>query len=444
MKLFIRTFGCQMNVHDSLRIADIMRLHGFTLTDVPTDADVIVVNSCTVRDKASHKAISEAGRMCTYKRRNPNLVVVMVGCLAEQEGDKLLKPIPSLDLMIGPDHYGELPSLVQDVIADRLQGRAVTGFDEGKPEDFLPLSTISSSGSPSAFLTIMKGCSRHCAYCIVPSVRGKERYRDVEGIVKEAEQLIAGGAKELFLLGQTVNSYKKDGVTFAKLLSILNDLPGLERLRFTSPHPRHMTDDLIDAYSSLSTLCEAIHLPVQSGSDKILSAMKRGYTSDFVKAVAQKLRAVNSDFAISTDIIVGFPGESKSDFEDTLRLVEDVRFFGAFSFKYSPRPGTAAAAMEDDVPSDEKAERLNVLHSLINKIESEHKNNLVGKILEVLVEGQAKQPGQLTGRARNFQIVNLKQPEGCIIDDWVGRLVKVEIVRTLPHCLEGVFPGSVT
>ena len=436
MKLYIRTFGCQMNVHDSARIADLLGLQGYSVIDEPKEADVILINTCSVREKARHKAVSEAGKMCLYKRHRPNLVVAVVGCVAQQEGEGLLKASPSLDLVVGPDHYGKLPALLDDVIRERRR-QAIRGFDQGLPEDFLTVEGAAQKG-PSAFLTIMKGCSRHCAYCIVPSVRGPERFRDVEGILKEARDLVDRGVKELYLLGQTVNCYKKDGVTFAALLGMLDQIPGLERLRFTSPHPRHMTDELISAYGTLRTLCESIHLPVQSGSDAVLKAMRRGYTSDFVREVARKLRDRDAAFHITTDLIVGFPHETEADFEETLKMYEDIRFTGAFSFKYSPRPGTKAEQeMIDDVLETEKSRRLEVLHTVINRIEQENRDALVGQSLEILVEGPAKLPGQLTGRARNNQIVNAKIPNDGILEPWIGRLLTVEITRALPHSLEG-------
>lgn len=425
-----------MNVHDSARIAALLGEIGFQSTQTPADADVIIINTCTVREKAAHKAVSEAGRVCKYKKTKPGLTVAVTGCVAEQMGDKLFKALPELDIVAGPDRYLELPALLR--AAAEKKRVAVTGFDTGRPEDFLPIRTAPSTSAPSAFLTVTKGCSRRCAYCIVPSVRGPERFRDVDGILKEAELLVEGGARELMLLGQTVNGYKKDGVTFAKLLSMLDDIPRLKRLRFTSPHPRHMTEELVESYGSLRTLCESIHLPVQAGSDRVLKAMRRGYTAEFVKDTARKLKARCPGFHITTDLIVGFPGETREDFEETLRLYEDVRFAGAFSFKYSPRPGTLAAnSMADDVPPDEKSKRLDALHTVIDRIEAETKAALVGQSLEIMVEGPAKQAGQMTGRARNNQIVNTMLPDDAILEKRLGRLITVEITRALPHCLEG-------
>lgn len=436
MKLFIKTFGCQMNVHDSSRLTGLLGQKGFSATDDPHAADVIIINTCTVREKAWHKAISETGRYCTLKRHRPDLVIVFAGCVAQQEGERLKATLPKVDLVVSPDHYGELPNLI-DAALFRKESHVATGFDDGAKDGFLPTYPGENTTS-SAFVTIMKGCSHKCTYCIVPSVRGPERCREAEEILDEARMLVEGGAKELVLLGQKVNGYKKNGVTFPELLVRLNDIVGLERLRFTSPHPRHMTDALIACFASLDTLCESIHLPVQSGSDRVLKAMKRHYTSDFIREIAEKLRHRIPDFHISTDLIVGFPGETESDFQETLRLYEDVRFCGAFSFKYSPRPGTDAAMhMTDDVDGAAKSDRLNRLHEVIDRIEGETRASLVGKRLEVLVEGPARMPGQLTGRARNNQIVNFEAPKSVILETWRSTLVEVDIARALPHSLEG-------
>ena len=429
-----------MNFHDSSRITGLLGRRGYVLCDDPKVADVIIVNTCSVREKAWHKAVSETGRLCTLKRDRPEVVVVLAGCVAEQEGERLRDSLPKLDLIVGPDHYFELANLIEAAHYN-AETSVVTGFDDGSRGDFLPFSPSAGGEPVSAFLTVMKGCSHKCAYCIVPSVRGPERCREADDIVEEAEMLVRNGAKELMLLGQKVNGYEKNGITFPRLLERLNAIDGLERLRFTSPHPRHMTDELIRCFGTLDTLCESIHLPVQSGSDRVLRAMKRHYQSDFIREIAKKLRDLFPDFHISTDLIVGFPGETEEDFAETLRLYEDVRFASAFSFKYSPRPGTYAAThMSDDVDNDVKSERLYRLHEVIDRIERETKASLTGRRLEVLVEGPARLEGQLTGRARNNQIVNFSLPKGVILKKWHGQLIEVDIIRALPHCLEGDVP----
>ena len=426
-----------MNVHDSTRIAALLSEHGYVESKTPDAADVIFVNTCSVREKAWHKAVSEAGRMGAIKKNRPDIILILAGCVAEQEKERFFGPVPLIDIVVGPDHYGDLPDLIQKTL-DNRKHTVLTGFDKGLPEDFLSSHPVIDQNRPSQFLTIMKGCSQRCTYCIVPSVRGPERDRDVDSILKDAESLVAAGAKELVLLGQKVNGYKKDGITFSRLLSMLNDIDGLERLRFTSPHPMHMSDALIEAFAALNTLCESLHLPVQAGSNDVLARMKRRYTREEYIDVARRLKQAVPGFQISTDLIVGFPGETEAQFEETLTLSETVRFSGAFSFKYSPRPGTVAATqMADDVPETEKSKRLDRLHQVIDRIEGEIKEEMVGQIHEILVEGPAKLPGQLTGRARNNQIINVNIPDSTILKKWIGKLIRVRIEKAMPHSLEG-------
>lgn len=440
MKAYIRTFGCQMNFHDSSRISGLLVAQGYEMVLRPDDADVIIVNTCTVREKARHKAISETGRLCGQKDRRPGTIVVLAGCVAEQDGDQLRNPVPGIDIIVGPDHYSHLPYFIEEAL-QKGSSTVATGFDKGHRESFLPMGTGVGRDSASQFVTVMKGCSQRCSYCIVPSVRGPERCRAPEDIVEEAKRLVAEGVKEITLLGQKVNGYKKGNTSFTDLLVLLDEIPGLERLRFTSPHPKHMTPALIEAFHSLGSVCESIHLPAQSGSDSVLQAMRRHYTSGYYRETASALRKACPEILISTDLIVGFPGETEADFQETLRLYEDVRFAGAFSFKYSPRPGTYAAEhMEDDVTEREKSRRLNVLHALIDRIELETRRSLVGEDLEILVEGPARKPDQLTGRARNNQIVNFSPPKGAIVDKWRGELVTLTITDAFPHCLQGSLP----
>ncbi len=427
-----------MNVHDSSRIAELMTEHGYELVPVAGEADVIVINTCSVREKAWHKAVSEAGRMCMIKNKRPDVVVVAAGCVAQQEGERWFERIPRIDLVVGPDHYADLPRLI-DEVRSGAGVRAAVGFDQGLATDFLPASQCEDERRPSTFLTVMKGCSERCGYCIVPTVRGPERCRPSRDIITEAETLVRGGARELVLLGQKVNAFREGEMSFAGLLKGLDGIPGLARLRFTSPHPRHMDSDLIDAFGELESLCESLHLPVQSGSDRVLRRMGRRYTSGFYRETVRALRERCSGMAISTDLIVGFPGETEDDFAETVRLLEDVRFAGVFSFKYSPRPGTEAAKLPDDVPDEEKRRRLAAVHEVITRIEQEVRAELVGARLEVLVEGSGRNEGQLTGRARNNQIVNFLSPSGATIKETRGKVVEVEVKRALPHCLEGTF-----
>jgi len=439
MKLYIKTFGCQMNVHDTDRIKEIMGKAGYESTDDPSKADVALINSCTVREKAWHKAISEAGRLRSRRRRAHNAnhaVIGVVGCVAQQEGDHIFELLPGVDLVVAPDHYHLLPELLFDLKKDGIP-RAVIGFDKGEPEDFLNIQSIAEANPVSAFVTIMKGCRERCAYCIVPTVRGPERFRPSSDIVREVEMLVSKGVREVTLLGQKVNAYNHAEASFVELIRRVDSISGLERLRFTSPHPRHMTAELTESYGLIDTLCESIHLPLQAGSDLTLKRMGRRYTAAEYLDVVRRLRAAVSDIAISTDLIVGYPGETEEDFEQTLRMIDEVQFCGAFSFKYSPRPGTRAAAVDDDVTPQEKASRLARVHKKIEMLERGFRKTQVGKVLQVLVEGEGRMPGQLSGRARNGQIVNFTMTGELPLREKRGCLMDVEITRANPHSLEG-------
>jgi tRNA-2-methylthio-N6-dimethylallyladenosine synthase len=437
MKLFIKTFGCQMNAHDTARIGEIMRRAGYSVTDDPREADVALINSCTVREKAWHKAISEAGRLRLLKRGAREVVVGVVGCVAEQEGDHIFSLIPGVDLVVAPDHYAALPRLIEEVRRERSP-RAITGFDGGAPGDFLAADAAAGDDSPIAFVTVMKGCDERCAYCIVPSVRGPERCRPPGDIVDEVRALASAGVREVTLLGQKVNAYRHGETGFVELLTRLDATPGLERLRFVSPHPRHMEPALVSLFGRLRTLCESIHLPLQSGSSTVLERMRRRYcAADYVEVI-DGLRRSCPPIAITTDIIVGYPGESEAEFEETLQVIERSRFNGAFSFKYSPRPGTPAASLIDDVHPEEKMRRLELVHDRLARLEAEWRSSLLGNVLEVLVAHEGRMPGQIGGRARNGQIVNFAAPGGRGLLDLRGALAKVEVTAIHPHSLEGI------
>lgn len=434
-RLYIKTFGCQMNVHDSARIVELMEPAGYIPWDDPKTADVALINSCTVREKAWHKAISEAGRLRKHKSPSQRTVVGVVGCVAQQEGERIFKLVPGVDLVVAPDHYRRLPEIVEMVLA-RGEPLSLTGFDRGAPEDFLDAGVTGAGGEITAFVTIMKGCQERCAYCIVPSVRGPERFRPANDIANEVAELVASGVREVTLLGQKVNAYRRDGVDFVDLLERLDGMEGLWRLRFTSPHPRHMSPAVTGAFGRLGSLCESIHLPAQSGSDRTLSRMRRRYASAEYRDVIHRLREACPRIAISTDLIVGYPGETEEDFQATLQLIDDVRFSSAFSFKYSTRPGTPAARLEDDIPDQEKSRRLAEVHLRIEALEREWRASMVGETLEVLVEHTARMPGQVGGRARNNQIVNFTPPDASL-EQLRGKLVQVEITHAHPHSLEG-------
>lgn len=424
-----------MNVHDSRRIEEILTRAGHQLTADSKDAELALVNSCTIREKPWHKAISETGRLRKRKLKgqNEDLIVGLVGCVAQQEGENVFELLSHVDFVVSPDNYTHLPQIIEDIQRERKHV-SVTGFTEGRPEDFLSIQSVSPY-EVSAFVTIMKGCQERCRYCIVPTVRGPERHRAPEHIFEEIHHLVSLGVKEITLLGQKVNAYQVGDVTFASLLARIDQIDGLERLRFTSPHPRHMTPDVTSAFGQLRTLCESIHLPVQAGSNVTLKRMGRRYTREEYLDVVSRLRKASPKISISTDLIVGFPGETEADFKETLSLIREVGFTAAFSFKFSPRPFTQAQKMDDDVSEAEKSSRLARIHELVNAQESAFRAGLRNTVMEVLVEGKGRMPKQLSGRTRNYQIVNFVSPE--TIEQAAGKLVNVKITQVNPNSLEG-------
>jgi tRNA-2-methylthio-N6-dimethylallyladenosine synthase len=435
-RLYIRTFGCQMNVHDSDRIAELMNRAGWSLADDASAADVLLINSCSVREKAWHKAISEAGRLRRRKTEHAGAVVGIVGCVAEQEGDRIFELVPEIDLVLGPDNYRNLPELVEEVIENR-RPRVAIGFDSGRPEDFPEAQAGIADRPVVSYVTVAKGCEERCAYCIVPIVRGPERSRPAVDIRREVETLVGDGVMEVMLLGQKVNAYRHGDTDFTALIDDVDRVPGLERLRFTSPHPRFVTPELAARFGRLRTLCESIHLPLQAGSDAVLARMERRYDSaEYLEAV-DLLRSSCPDIAIYTDLIVGFPGETAAEFDETLKMLETVGFCGAFSFKYSPRPGTRAAELPDDVPPEEKSRRLAAVHEVVGEIERTWRAGFVGRTLEVLVEGRGRLPRQLSGRARNNQIVNFTSVKNVTLEELRGRVVDVAITDAHPHSMAG-------
>ncbi|APR85253.1 tRNA-i(6)A37 methylthiotransferase [Minicystis rosea] len=444
----ITTFGCQMNVHDSERMHEVLRRAGYAETE-PGDADVIVLNTCSVREKAEQKLRSEVGRLAKQKRERRDLVLVVAGCVAQQEGERLIKQMRAIDLVVGPDNIPELPRLLDD-LALGAPPLARTVFDTDAPR-FLTAPSVAGA-SPTAFVTIMKGCDERCSFCIVPYTRGPERYRPSHEIVAEIAAMVAAGVREVTLLGQTVNSYKDpaaalapapganaadpDESEFAALLRrIAAEVPGLSRLRYTSPHPRHLTPSLIEAHAAVPALARHVHMPVQSGSDRMLKRMIRRYNrAEYVARTGALARAVPG-LTLSTDIIVGFPGETEDDFALTLSLVEEVGFKGLFGFKYSERPYTPARKLEDDVPEAVKSERLARLFALSESLLGAHLGTLVGTTQRVLVEGPDKDSGSLwTGRTERNEIVHVA---GASDRDLQGELVEVEIVRQNKHSLQG-------
>ncbi|GAB4215225.1 MAG: tRNA (N6-isopentenyl adenosine(37)-C2)-methylthiotransferase MiaB [Sandaracinaceae bacterium] len=446
-RYLVQTFGCQMNVHDSRRIEEVLAAVGYERTEDSQLADLIVVNTCSVREKAEHKLLSLLGTMRPLKEERPGVVVAVAGCVAQQEGAKLLSRAPHVDIVLGPDNIPELPDLVRHVEREKTS-IARTEFDVHDPR-FLDAGPELSrrDREVSSFVTVMKGCDERCTFCIVPYTRGPERYRASNDIVREIEGLVAGGVREVTLLGQTVNSWHEPGddgtadaegeSRFAELLrEIARAVPGLARLRYTSPHPRHVTDALVRAHAELDVLPAHVHLPVQSGSNRLLKRMLRRYTREQYLARARALRAARPLFTLSTDFIVGFPGETEDDFQQTLSLVDEVGFSAAFCFKYSPRPYTPALKLGDDVPEEVKDERLARLFAAVERSQRAHLDGLVGRDAEVLVEDLGREGddgvARWKGRSERHEIVHLEAPPD---RDLRGALVRVEILRANAHSL---------
>src|SRR5437588_167202 len=391
-KLYIRTFGCQMNEYDSDKMADVLReAEGLELTQRPDEADVILFNTCSVREKAQERVFHDLGRVRGLKASRPDLIIGVGGCVASQEGAAIRRPAPYVDVVFGPQTLHRLPDLIA---RRRSTGRPQVdiSFPEVEKFDHLPPPRVDGA---SAFVSIMEGCSKYCTFCVVPYTRGEEMSRPFEDVLAEARSLAAAGVKEVTLLGQNVNAYRgpmADGeiADFALLLVHVARIAGIERLRYTTSHPLEFTQRLIDAYPKIPTLVSQVHLPVQSGSDRVLAAMKRNYTAIEYRSIIRRLRASRPGISISSDFIVGFPGETDADFEDTMRLVDEVRFDGAFSFIYSPRPGTPAANLADPTPHTLKLERLQRLQKRVQEHYEEYSRSMIGTRQRVLVEGPAR------------------------------------------------------
>ena len=430
---YVATFGCQMNEYDSDRIANLMAGRGYKPTTRIEQADFIFLNTCSIREKAAQKVYSFLGRLRPLKEQNPYLLIGVGGCLAQQEGRDLLERVPYLDLVLGTHGIPKLPELLDEIMST---GRSVcyTEFDYNLVRPSKPLKP---SEKVTAFLTIMQGCNNFCSYCVVPYVRGREVSRPLEDILGEAQDLLDSGVKEITLLGQNVNSYGRGlepEVSFADLVERMAQLEGLKRLRFTTSHPKDFSPRLIGVWSTIEAMCEHVHLPVQSGSNSILKSMGRGYTAGTYLEKIEALRNECPEIAITTDIIVGFPGETEEDFAETMSLVKQVRFDGMYSFKYSDRPGTKASRLTDKVDETVKGKRLEELQELQKQLTMESQRKLLGRRAEVLVEGRARRySGQLTGRTRNNKIVNF---EGG--DELIGTLVEPVIVEAWGNSLLGV------
>ena len=456
-QIYINTIGCQMNVHDSERIAALMHASGYVSTSVPEDADVIFLNTCAIREKAEQKAYSFLGRLAALKQRNPALIIAAGGCVAQQDAHRIVEKMAHVDLVLGTRAYGRLPFHIEAIHRNR---RRIVDVDlHDTFEENQAVFTQRPAERPpgvSRFVTIMQGCDNFCAYCVVPHVRGREQSRKPEAVVSEIRALVDAGVREVTLLGQNVNSYgKKEGIgSFAQLLERINEINGLYRIRFTTSHPKDLSDDLIAVFGRLDKLCRHIHLPVQSGSDRILKQMHRRYTRNHYLARVEALRSACPDIAITTDIIVGFPGEGEDDFEETLRLMDAVAFDSLFAFKYSDRKGTRAIRLPDKVPERVKAQRLQRLFEFQKGITLEKNRALVGTLQEILVDGPSKRtrqgagsmppPGfQWTGRTESNKIVNFSSPNPAAFQDCVhpGALVEVRIKQAFANSLAGEMAG---
>ncbi len=435
-KLFIRTFGCQMNEYDSDKMADVLNAsEGVVKTENPEEADIILFNTCSVREKAQEKVFHDLGRVRHLKQLNPNLVIGVGGCVASQEGAAIVARAPYVDVVFGPQTLHRLPQLIAE---RREKGKAAVdvSFPEIEKFDALPPAKVEGA---AAFVSIMEGCSKFCTFCIVPYTRGEEVSRPFEDVLTEVAGLADQGVKEVTLLGQNVNAYRgamagsSEIADLAMLIEYIAEVPGIERIRYTTSHPREMTQRLIDTYAKVPKLVSHLHLPVQSGSDRILAAMKRNYTVLEYKSIIRKLRAVRPEISLSTDFIVGFPGETEEDYEKTMKLIDDVGFDASFSFIYSTRPGTPAADLPDDTPAELKTARLMRLQKRIEELAGAVSQSMVGSVQRVLVEGVSKKnDAELAGRTDNNRIVNfVGNPRliHCFAD--------VRITAALPHSLRG-------
>ena len=432
-KVFLRTFGCQMNEYDSEKIADVLReAEGLELAARPEDADLIVFNTCSVREKAQEKLFADLGRVKHLKRAKPGLMIAVGGCVASQEGPAVVERAPYVDVVFGPQTLHRLPELLE---RRRSTGRPQVdiSFPEIEKFDHLPPARVEGA---SAFVSIMEGCSKYCSFCVVPYTRGEEVSRPFDDVIAEIAHLAAQGVKEVTLLGQNVNAWRGtiDGAQadFAELLHYVCELP-LQRIRYTTSHPREFTQRLIDAHAELPQLAPHVHLPVQSGSDRVLAAMKRGYTALEYRSIARRLRQARAGISLSSDFIVGFPGETDGDFEATLKLAGDVGFDASFSFLYSPRPGTPAAELPDPTPRDVKLQRLQRLQAQLEAQSRSISERMVGSVERVLVEGPSrKNPAELAGRTGNNRVVNFAGGSHL-----VGQFLEVLITAALPHSLRG-------
>ncbi|KES15073.1 2-methylthioadenine synthetase, partial [Gilliamella apis SCGC AB-598-P17] len=435
-KLHIKTWGCQMNEYDSTKMADLLEsTHGLTLTENAEEADILLLNTCSIREKAQEKVFHQLGRWKNLKQHNPNIIIGVGGCVASQEGAHIRKRAPFVDIIFGPQTFHRLPDMIEQIRSGNGQHVVDVSFPEIEKFDRLPEPR---SEGPTAFVSIMEGCNKYCTYCVVPYTRGEEVSRPCDDVIYEIAQLAEQGVREVNLLGQNVNAYRGptfdgDICSFAELLRLVAAIDGIDRIRFTTSHPIEFTDDIIDVYRDTPELVNFLHLPVQSGSDRVLNLMKRTHTAIEYKSIIRKLRKVRPDIQISSDFIVGFPGETQEDFEQTMKLIADVNFDLSYSFVYSARPGTPAAEMEDNVSEEEKKQRLYILQERINQQAMQFSRRMLNTVQRILVEGPSKKDlMELTGRTENNRIVNFAGNP-----DMIGKFVDVEITDVYPNSLRG-------
>ena len=432
-KVYIQTMGCQMNEYDSAKMLDVLaESHGAIKTDKPEEADIILLNTCSIREKAQEKVFSQLGRWRPFKDNRPDLVIGVGGCVASQEGATIFERAPYVDMVFGPQTLHRLPEMVDSAIKTKKQVIDIS-FPEIEKFDHLPEARAEG---PTAFVSIMEGCSKYCTFCVVPYTRGEEISRTFDDVINEVVELAAQGVREINLLGQNVNAYRGemyDGeiADLALLIEYVAAVEGIERIRYTTSHPVEFSDRLIEAYAKVPELVNHLHLPVQSGSDRVLALMKRGHTALEYKSKIRKLRKIRPDISLSSDFIIGFPGETDADFEATMNLIAEIGFDHSFSFIYSKRPGTPASSYNDDVPTETKKERLNILQARINTKAMEISRNMVGETIQVLVEGFSKKdPEQLRGKTENNRTVNFAGPASLI-----GEFAHVLITEALPNSL---------
>ncbi len=436
-KIFIKSYGCQMNVYDSARMGDVLAQEGYISTDGPADADLVILNTCHIREKASEKVYSELGRLRSLKKRG--MLIAVAGCVAQAEGEEIVRRAPYVDFVVGPQNYHQLPKLVTNATQSKKSSSVAhlinTEFPAESKFDFLPEGRASG---PAVFLTIQEGCDKFCSFCVVPYTRGVEFSRPASAVLEEARQLISGGAAEITLLGQNVNAYHGDDGGLAGLIQELSEIDGLERIRYTTSHPRDMDEDLIAAHANVSKLMPHLHLPVQSGSNAILARMNRQHVAKEYLKIIDKLRAARPDIALSSDFIVGYPGETDADFQSTLELVEAVGYAQAYSFKYSKRPGTPASDRDDQVPEQVKSDRLEALQNLLNRQQLEFNKAFVGKVVPVLFERRGKLPQQIAGRTPYMQAVHVDCENTDMADHYFGKILPIRIFEAFANSLTGI------